>query len=118
MRLSINTLEPEFSKEEWKLIKDYLKWVKNEMKHPQKPEIVIGGARYPLGRFTIRRGLIKPFRQKMEKVMENPIKVEKLKPIDEALSKVQTIVDELKQNGKTVNAPKRKNEDQDKFEKH
>jgi len=109
MRLDINTLESEFSTEEWRMIKDYLKWVKKEMKYPQKPEIHIGGARYPIGRFIIRRGLIAPFRVKIEnKINKQPILEPQLKPIDQALSTVQTIVEELKVRGKSVKSTKRK----------
>lgn len=110
MRSSTDIFESEFTKEEWKLIKDYFKYVKKELDTPSKPEIIVGSARYPLGRFTIRRGLIQPFKEKL-KIFANKLKPEKqqqvLKSID-ALTQLQTIISELKQNGKTVKSEKRK----------
>jgi len=109
MRLDINTLEPEYTPEEWKILKDYLKFVKRKLKYPDKPEIVIGGARYPLGRMTIRKGLIKDFKKKVEVTLEyRPEKKEQLEPLIESLSNIQTIVEDLKLKGKTKDSTKRK----------
>lgn len=109
MKSNINTLEHEFSSEELKLIKDYLKYVKEELKHPTKPEVIVGAARYPLGRFKVKSGLLPYFRKKIElKLQEKPERQDKLEPIDKALSNIQTIVENLKVKGKTVKATKRK----------
>ena len=59
--------------------------------------------------------------KKLEEMMNNSnddLPSTTLKPIEEALSRVQTIVDELKVKGKTVNATKRRNESQDQSKKH
>lgn len=110
MRLDINTLETEFSPEEWKMIKDYLKWVKQELTYPTKPEIAVGGARYPIGRFTIRRGIIQAFKKKLEVIVDNSneTKTERYNSMIEALSNIQTILLKVNEKGKTVNSIKRK----------
>lgn len=109
MRLDINTLEPEFTPEEWKIIKDYLKFVKGKLKYPDKPEIVIGGARYPFGRMVIRKGLLQPFKRKVEVTLEQrPEKKDKLNPLLESLSNIQTILEDLKLKGKSKDSTKRK----------
>lgn len=109
MKSDINTLEPEFSKEEWRMIKDYLKHCKKELKYPTKPEISIGGARYPLGRFTIRKGLIQPSIQRLDKAMEmKPQRAIKFNPVKECLLIIQTIIKDLRIKGKSVKSVKRK----------
>lgn len=111
MRSSTDIFESEFSEEEWELIKDYFKYVKNEMNVPSKPEIVIGTARYPLGRFIIRKGLVQPFKEKLQinadRLVNPEKKLQVLKSID-ALNHIQTIIEELKLKGKTVKSTKRK----------
>lgn len=112
MRSSTDIFESEFTKEEWKLINDYFKYLKNELNFPSKPEITIGTARYPLGRFTIRKGLVEPFKKTLttyRNKLDNPLKKEQVQQSIDALNHIQTITNELKQNGKTVKSDKRKN---------
>lgn len=105
MRSDINTLESEFSKEEMRFIKDYLRFVKDQLLNPVKPEIHIGAARYPIGRLVIKRSIIKDALRNFERFKDTRINENiknKVSKQIESLKNVQTIVENLKQRGKTI----------------
>lgn len=107
MRSDISTLG--FNKEERQFIEDYFRYVREKMTYPTHPEIHIGAARYPLGRFKVRRGLIRPFVDCRRKWLESK-ESEKMTNMIEAVDKLVPIIDDLKKNGKTVNSGNRNKE--------
>lgn len=105
MKSDISTLESEFSKEEMRFIKDYLKFVKEQLNNPTKPEIHIGAARYPIGRMVVKRGILSIAIENWSKYRDtktNEKVRDKLTKSIESLKTIQTIVEELKQRGKTI----------------
>ena len=105
MRSDINTLG--FNKEEKELIEDYFRYVREKMTNPTHPEIHIGAARYPLGRFKIKRWLIRPFVD-CRKIWLQTKESDKMTKMIESVDKLVPIIDDLKKNGKTVNSGNRK----------
>jgi len=105
MKSDISTLESEFSKEEMRFIKDYLKFVKEQLNNPTKPEIHIGTARYPTGRMVVKRGVLPMAIERWSKHRDTRTTEQvkdKLTKSIESLKNIQTIVEELKQRGKTI----------------
>lgn len=105
MRSDISILESEFTKEEMRFIKDYLIFVRDQLNNPTKPEIHIGAARYPLGRMVARRGVIPLAIESWSKHRDSrelPEVKERLTKSIESLKTIQTIVENLKQRGKTI----------------
>lgn len=105
MKSDISTLESEFSKEELRFIKDYLRFVRDQLNNPTKPEIHIGAARYPIGRMVARRGVVPIAIDRWSKYRDtktNEKVRDKLTKSIESLKTIQTIVEELKQRGKTI----------------
>lgn len=107
MRSDINTLE--LNKEEKKFIEDYFKYVREKMTFPTHPEISIGAARYPLGRFLIKGWLIRPFVdcRKIYLKDKEAKSFDKMKKMIETVDKLVPIIDDLKKKGKTVKSQKR-----------
>lgn len=113
MRSDISTIESEFTKEQIKFIRKYLKFVRDQLNNPTKPEIHIGAARYPIGRFVIKKSIIDTAIKNMEKYKENPHSPEALIKMDsriKSLQQVKEITDSLKQRGKTIKKHNRKND--------
>lgn len=109
MKLSIDTLKSDYTEEEWKIIDDYMEWVKKELLFPSKPEISIGTARYPLGRFRIKRGVILKFKLRLEKEKrKRPKLTDYYQRMIDALSNIELIIKDVKQKGKSVKSTKRK----------
>ena len=105
MKSDISILESEFSKEEMRFIKDYLNFVRDQLNNPTKPEIHIGAARYPIGRMIARRGVIPIAIETWSKYRDTrtvPKIKEKITKSIESLKTIQTIIENLKQRGKTV----------------
>lgn len=117
MKSDISTIESEFTKEQIKFIRKYLKFVRDQLNNPTKPEIHIGAARYPIGRFVIKKSIIDAAVRNLEKYRDK-ISLDSLKVRAESqiksLTQVKEIIDSLKEKGKTIKKYNRKNESQDK----
>jgi len=105
MRSNIDTLG--LTKQEKDFIEDYFRYVREKMTYPTHPEIHIGAARYPLGRFKVRRGLINQFID-CRKVWLQSKESEKMTRMVDSVESLLPIIDDLKKNGKTVNSGNRK----------
>lgn len=108
MRSDIGTLK--LSDEEKKFIEDYFKYIRLKMNYPTHPEISIGSARYPLGRFVLRQGLTKKFIEVRKNYLSKQGKTrytEMLSKFVENLEEVYKKVEQIRTKGKTVNSYKR-----------
>lgn len=108
MRSDINTLN--LSKEEKEFIIDYFKYVRTKINYPTHPEILIGSARYPIGRLILRNRLTEKFikiRNKSFEDKDSPV-FDSFKKSIKHLEQVLQIFNEVKEKGKTVKKYKRK----------
>lgn len=111
MKSTISTLENDFSPEEIQFIQDYIKFVRDQLNYPTKPEILIGSARYPVGRMVLRSGIVPKLLKQIRNYADtrrHPSLKDKAIKIADCFEKTYAICEEIKLKGKTKRKTKRK----------